>query len=190
MFLPISKQDLKDRNIDRLDFIMISGEAYTDHPSFGHAIISRYIESMGFTVGIISQPQTKEDYMKFGEPKQAFLISSGVIDSMVNNYTVAKRKRNKDVYSPGGKMGLRPDMSTIVYTKMIKNIYPDAFCLAGSIEVSLRKFAHYDYWQDKVLPSILVSSGVDLIVYGMGENPVKDICDRIKKVYHYIVLKM
>lgn len=181
MFLPISKKDLKERKIDKLDFIMISGEAYTDHPSFGHAIISRYIESMGFTVGIIAQPQTKEDYMKLGEPNYAFLISSGVIDSMVNNYTVAKKKRNKDVYSPGGKFGLRPDMSTIVYTKMVKSIYPDAFCLAGSIEVSLRKFAHYDYWQDKVLPSILISSGADLIVYGMGENPIKDICDRIKK---------
>lgn len=181
MFLPMSKKDLKERNIDKLDFIMISGEAYTDHPSFGHAIISRYIESMGFTVGIIAQPQSKEDYMKLGEPNYAFLISSGVIDSMVNNYTVAKKKRNKDVYSPGGKFGLRPDMSTVVYTKMIKEVYPDVFCLAGSIEVSLRKFAHYDYWQDKVLPSILISSGVDLIVYGMGENPIKDICDRIKK---------
>ncbi len=181
MFLPISKQDLKDRNIGTLDFIMITGEAYTDHPSFGQAIISRYIESMGFTIGIIAQPQSKKDYMELGNPKYAFLISSGVIDSMVNNYTVAKKKRSKDVYSPGGKTGLRPDMTTNVYTKMIKSIYPDTFCIAGSIEVSLRKFAHYDYWQDKVLPSIIVSSGADLLVYGMGENPIKDICDRIKK---------
>lgn len=181
MFLPISKQDLKERNIDTLDFIMVTGEAYTDHPSFGHAIVSRYIESMGFTVGIISQPQSKKDYMELGEPKYGFLISSGVIDSMVNNYTVAKKKRSKDVYSPGGKTGLRPDMTTNVYTKMVKSIYPNAFCIAGSIEVSLRKFAHYDYWQDKVLPSILVSSGADLLIYGMGENPLKDICDRIKK---------
>lgn len=181
MFLPISKQDLKERNIDTLDFIMITGEAYTDHPSFGHAIISRYIESMGFTVGIIAQPQSKKDYMELGKPNHAFLISSGVIDSMVNNYTAAKKKRSKDVYSPGSKAGLRPDMTTNVYTKMIKSIYPDVFCIAGSIEVSLRKFAHYDYWQDKVLPSILISSGADLLIYGMGENPIKDICDRIKK---------
>lgn len=181
MFLPISKEDLKERNISELDFIMITGEAYTDHPSFGHAIISRYIESMGFTVGIISQPQSKADYMKLGKPKYAFLISSGVIDSMVNNYTVAKKKRKIDVYSPGSKVGLRPDMATNVYTKMVKSIYPDVFCIAGSIEVSLRKFAHYDYWQDKVLPSILISSGADLLIYGMGENPFKDICDRIKK---------
>ena len=181
MFLPISKQDLKIRNIDTLDFIMITGEAYTDHPSFGQAIISRYIESMGFTVGIVAQPQNKADYMELGKPNHAFLISSGVIDSMVNNYTVNKKKRSKDVYSPGSKVGLRPDMTTDVYTKMVKSIYPDTFCIAGSIEVSLRKFAHYDYWQDKVLPSILISSGADLLIYGMGENPIKDICDRIKK---------
>ena len=181
MFLPISKQDLKERNINALDFIMITGEAYTDHPSFGQAIISRYIESMGFTVGIIAQPQNREDYMKLGKPNHAFLISSGVIDSMVNNYTAAKKKRSKDVYSAGAKSGLRPDMSTDVYTRMVKSIYPDVFCIAGSIEVSLRKFAHYDYWQDKILPSILISSGADLLIYGMGENPIKDICDRIKK---------
>ncbi|MEG1705228.1 MAG: YgiQ family radical SAM protein [Clostridia bacterium] len=181
MFLPISKEDLKTRNISQLDFIMVTGEAYTDHPSFGHAIISRYIESMGFTIGIIAQPQKEEDYKKLGIPKYAFLVSSGVIDSMVNNYTVSKKKRNKDVYSPGSKIGLRPDMATIVYTKILKKLFPDIFCIAGSIEVSLRKFAHYDYWQDKIIPSIIVSSGADLCIYGMGENPIKEICDKIKK---------
>lgn len=181
MFLPISKEDLKIRGITKLDFIMITGEAYTDHPSFGHAIISRYIESMGFTIGIIAQPQNDEDYKKLGEPRYAFLISSGVIDSMVNNYTVSKRKRSKDVYSPMGKPGLRPDMATIVYTKKVKKIFPNIFCIAGSIEVSLRKFAHYDYIKDMVLESIIVSSGADLCIYGMGENPIKEICNRIKK---------
>ncbi len=181
MFLPVSKKELEERNIEKLDFIMIIGEAYVDHPSFGHAIISRLIESLGFSVGIIAQPQKDEDYQIFGEPKYGFLISSGIIDSMVNNYSVGKVKRKHDVYSPGGKAGLRPDMATVVYTKVIKRIYPDAYCIIGSIEASLRKFAHYDYWQDKVLEPILILSGADLLMYGMSENSIIQMCNLLQK---------
>lgn len=181
MFLPISKEDLKERKIEQLDFIMITGEAYVDHPSFGHAIISRYLESLGFQVGIIAQPQTDADYQKLGKPNIAFLVSSGVIDSMVNNYTVAKNKRKKDVYSPAGKPGLRPDMATVVYTKKLKALFPDVFCIIGSIEVSLRRFAHYDYWKDTILKPILSLSGADLAIYGMGERPFYDIAQLLKR---------
>lgn len=181
MFLPICEKDLKERNIDKLDFILVTGEAYVDHPSFGHAIVSRLLEAEGFTVGIISQPQTKKDYMIYGEPNYAFLVSSGVIDSMVNNYTVAKRKRSEDVYSPGGVYGKRPDRATIVYTKKIKEIYKESFVIIGAVEASLRRFAHYDYWSDSVMPSILEDSQADLLIYGMGENPLWDMCKLIKK---------
>ncbi len=181
MFLPINKKDLQERNIDTLDFIMVTGEAYVDHPSFGHAIISRYVESKGYTVGIIAQPQTDEDYKVLGTPKYGFLVSSGVIDSMVNNYTVAKKKRSKDVYSPKGSKCLRPDRATQVYTKKLKELFEDSFIIAGSIEVSLRKFAHYDYFKDEVIPSIAESSFADLYIYGMGERPFDEIIKRLDK---------
>ena len=181
MFLPINKEDLKLRNIEKLDFIMITGEAYTDHPSFGHAIISRYIESKGYTIGIIPQPQKDEDYRVLGEPNYAFIVSAGVIDSMVNNYSVSKKKRKVDVYSAGGKYGLRPDRATDVYTNNIKRIFENPFVITGSIEVSLRKFAHYDYWKDEVIPSIAVSSKADLLIYGMGERPFEEILKRLDK---------
>ncbi|MEG1058668.1 MAG: YgiQ family radical SAM protein [Clostridia bacterium] len=181
MFLPVSKQDLKTRNIDTLDYILVTGEAYVDHPSFGHAIVSRLISSLGYSVGIIAQPQTDEDYKKLGVPNIAFLVSSGVIDSMVNNYTVSKEKRKKDVYTPGGKPGKRPDMATVVYSKKLKEIYPDTFVIIGSIEASLRRFAHFDYWSDKVLPSILDMSKADLLMYGMSERSIMELCALIDK---------
>lgn len=181
MFLPVCQQDLKTRKIEQLDFIMVIGEAYVDHPSFGHAIISRLLESLGYTVGIISQPQKDADYMALGEPKYAFFISSGVIDSMVNNYSVSKKRRKKDVYSPGGKAGLRPDMATVVYTQKLKKLYPNCYCVLGSIEASLRKFAHYDYWKDTVLPPLLTLSGADLLVYGMGEHAIIRMCQLLEK---------
>lgn len=181
MFLPICKEDMKQRNIDTLDFIMIIGEAYVDHPSFGHAIVSRLYESLGYTVGIISLPQCDEDYMKLGKPNYAFLISSGVIDSMVNNYSVSKHKRSKDVYSPGSKAGLRPDMATVVYTKKIKQLFPDSYCIIGSIEASLRRLSHYDYWQDKVLKPIITISGADLLMYGMGEKSIIELCKMLDR---------
>ncbi|MEG2348179.1 MAG: YgiQ family radical SAM protein [Clostridia bacterium] len=181
MFLPVSKEDMITRNIKELDFIMIIGEAYVDHPSFGHAIVSRLFEYYGYSIGIIAQPQKDSDYQELGTPKYAFLISSGVIDSMVNNYTVSKKKRSKDVYSPGSKAGLRPDMATIVYTQKIKKLFPDSYTMIGSIEASLRRFSHYDYWQDKVLKPLIILSGADLLMYGMGENPIKDICKMLDK---------
>ena len=181
MFLPICKEDMKKRNIEKLDFIMIVGEAYVDHPSFGHAIVSRLYEYLGYSVGIISLPQCDEDFMKLGEPKYAFLISSGVIDSMVNNYSVSKHKRSKDVYSPGGKAGLRPDMATVVYTKKLKELFPDTYCIIGSIEASLRRFSHYDYWQDKVLKPIITLSGADLLMYGMGEKSIIELCKMLDR---------
>lgn len=181
MFLPISKKDMEERNIDQLDFIMIIGEAYVDHPSFGHAIVSRMFESLGYRVGIISLPQTDNDYMKLGTPKYAFLVSSGVIDSMVNNYSVSKHKRKKDVYAPYAKPGMRPDMATVVYTKKLKELYPDTYCIVGSVEASLRRFAHYDYWQDKVLKPMLCLSGADLLMYGMGEQSIMELCKMLDR---------
>ena len=181
MFLPICRQDIIDRGLDSLDFILITGEAYCDHPSFGHAIVSRLIEAEGFTVGIISQPQKDEDYKIYGKPNIAFLVSSGVIDSMVNNYTVAKKRRKKDVYSPGGKAGLRPDRATIVYSKKLKELYKDSYVMIGGVEASLRRFAHYDYFKDGVMPSVLEDSKADLLMYGMGERPLWDICALLKR---------
>lgn len=181
MFLPICRKDMIERGLENLDFILVTGEAYCDHPSFGHAIVSRVIEAEGFTIGIISQPQKDEDYMIYGKPNIAFLVSSGVIDSMVNNYTVSKKRRNKDVYSPGGKPGLRPDRATIVYSRKLKELYNDSYVMIGGVEASLRRFAHYDYFKDAVMPSVLEDSKADLLMYGMGERPLWDICTLLKK---------
>lgn len=168
-FLPISKQDMKDRGIDQLDFICVTGDAYVDHPSFGIAIISRMLESCGCNVGIIAQPVTDEDFKKLGEPKYCFLVTGGNIDSMVSNYTVFKKKRWDDAYSEGGKGGKRPDRAVTVYCKTLTRLFPDKEIAIGGLEASLRRFAHYDYWADKVMPSILVDSGAKLLMYGMGE---------------------
>lgn len=176
-FLPITKEEAGGS----LDFILISADAYVDHPSFGHAIISRLIEREGFSVGIIPQPQTEEDYRRLGTPKVAFFVSGGVVDSMVNNYTVAKIRRTTDVYSEGGEYGKRPDRAVTVYTKMLKKLFPEIPVAIGGIEASLRRFAHYDYWSDSVMPSILLSSGADLLMYGMGERPLWEILSLVKK---------
>ncbi|MEG2453497.1 MAG: YgiQ family radical SAM protein, partial [Clostridia bacterium] len=166
--------------IGQPDFVLVTGEAYVDHPSFGHAIISRLVESLGFSIAIIPQPQKDSDYTEFGEPKHAFLVSQGVVDSMVNNYTVAKIRRTKDVYSEGGVFGLRPDRATIVYTKNLKRIFPNTAVIIGGIEPSLRRFAHYDYWSDTVMPSILVDAPADLLMYGMGEKPFTELLAMVK----------
>ena len=162
MFLPISPKELDGAP----DFVYVIGEAYCDHPSFGHAIVSRLIVSLGYTVAMLPQPQCDGDYMRFGAPRLGFLVTGGVVDSMVNNYTVAKIRRKRDVYSEGGDVGKRPDRCVDVYCRALKR----------GIEASLRRFAHYDYWSDRVLPSVLASSGADLLIYGMGERPIKDIC--------------
>jgi len=179
MFLPISKEDLIKRNIETLDFIFISGDAYVDHPSFGVAIISRMLESYGFSVGIIPQPNIKNnhEFKELGTPRLGFLISSGNIDSMVNHYSVSKRRRTKDMYSPGGKMGLRPDYATIRYSQKIRELYPNSNIIIGGIEASLRRLAHYDYWKNNVRKSILIDSKADLLVYGMSELSIIEVAE-------------
>lgn len=180
-FLPISKQDMKERNIQQLDFVYVIGDAYVDHPSFGHAIISRVLESHGYTVGIIAQPDWRDDssITILGEPRLGFLVSGGNMDSMVNHYSVSKKRRDKDFYTPGGVMGKRPDYATIVYGNLIRRTYKKTPVIIGGIEASLRRMAHYDYWFNKVKRSILLDSGADLISYGMGENSIVEIADAL-----------
>ena len=175
-FLPVTLSECYEREIWQLDFIVVSADAYVDHHSFGHAIIARLVESQGFTVGILPQPVTDEDFMSLGAPRHAFLVSGGVVDSMVNNYTVALRKRTADVYSEGGKFGRRPDRATSVYTRALKRLFPSIPVIIGGIEASLRRLSHYDYWSDSVMHSVLFDSGADLLIYGMGENPVLELC--------------
>ncbi len=178
-FLPISKQDMTDRGITQLDFVYITGDAYVDHPSFGHAIISRVLESRGYTVGIIAQPDWKDDksITILGEPRLGFLISGGNMDSMVNHYSVSKKRRDKDAYTPGGVMGKRPDYAAVVYGNLIRRTYKKTPIIIGGIEASLRRMAHYDYWSDSFKRSILLDSQADLISYGMGEKSIVEIAD-------------
>lgn len=176
-FLPVSKADMDARGINQLDFVYVIGDAYVDHPSFGHAIISRVLEHQGYSVGIIAQPkwQSCEEFKRLGKPRLGFLVMSGNIDPMVNRYTAAKRVRNADLYSPGGRAGMRPDRATIVYCNKIREAYGNVPIVIGGIEASLRRFAHYDYHSDKVRRSILIDSGADILVYGMGERAVTEI---------------
>ncbi len=178
MFLPISKSEVNGRQVD---IVYVIGEAYVDHPSFGHAIVSRLLQSLGIDVAIIPQPLSDNDFTRFGQPRYGFMVSSGVVDSMVNNYTVAKIRRTRDVYSEGGDVGKRPDRCVDVYCNALKRLYPNSPVVIGGIEASLRRFAHYDYWKDAVLPSVLVSSKADLLIYGMGERPLKEIFYMVKK---------
>ncbi len=180
-FLPITAQEAKDRGWENVDFVYVTGDAYVDHPSFGVSIISRVLEAKGYKVGIISQPDWKNNqaFKVFGKPKLGFLVTSGNIDSMVAHYTAAKKKRSDDAYTPGGKAGKRPDRAVVVYCKKIREIYPDSPIIIGGLEASLRRFAHYDYWDDCVKPSILVESGADLLSFGMGENQTIEIAQRL-----------
>jgi uncharacterized radical SAM protein YgiQ len=181
MFLPVSKKDLIDRKISQLDFICITGDAYVDHPSFGAAIISRMLESEGYAVGVIAQPQNDGDYLKLGEPHVAFMITGGNIDSMVSNYTVAGKKRHDDAYSEGGVGGKRPNRALTVYALAVRRLFPEIPVVLGGLEASLRRFAHYDYWADRIMPSVLVDSKADLLLYGMCELTIVQLCDRIRK---------
>lgn len=180
-FLPICKEDMQKRNWNELDFILITGDAYVDHPSFGAAIISRLLESKGYKIGIIAQPNWKsnEDFLKLGKPRLAFLVTGGNIDSMVNHYTVAKKKRSKELYSPGGKMGLRPDRATIVYCQKIREIFKNIPIMIGGIEASLRRLSHYDYWDNKVRRSILLDSQADILMFGMGEHQIVELAESL-----------
>ena len=171
-FLPVTRADMEARGWDRPDFVYVSGDAYVDHPSFGPAIISRVLEAAGFRVAMLAQPdwRTTDDFRRFGRPRLGFLVSAGNIDSMVAHYTVAKRRRTGDYYSPGGKIGRRPDRAVIVYCNRIREAYGDVPIILGGLEASLRRFAHYDYWEDRMRRSILVDSRADILTYGMGEN--------------------
>jgi len=180
-FLPISRQDMKERGIEQLDFVYVIGDAYVDHPSFGHAIISRVLEANGYTVGIISQPDWREEssISVLGEPRLGFLVMGGNMDSMVNHYSVSKKPRAMDAYTPGGAVGKRPDYATVVYCNLIRRTYKKIPIIIGGIEASLRRLAHYDYWSNKVKRSILLDSGADLLLYGMGERSVVEVADAL-----------
>ena len=181
-FLPISRQDMEERGIRQLDFVYVIGDAYVDHPSFGHAIISRVLESHGYRVGIISQPDWRDErsIAILGRPRLGFLIAAGNMDSMVNHYFVSKKRRPSDAYTPGGVMGKRPDYATIVYGNLIRKTYKDVPIIIGGIEASLRRLAHYDYWSNSLKRSILLDSQADLISYGMGEKSIIEIADALQ----------
>lgn len=177
---------------EEADVIIFTGDAYVDHPSFGAAVIGRVIEDEGLRVAIVPQPNWKDDkrdFRKLGKPKFFFGVTAGNMDSMVNHYTAARRLRSDDAYTPGGKAGFRPDYPSVVYTKILKEIFPDVPVILGGIEASMRRLAHYDYWQDKVVPSMLTSSGADMIIYGMGEQPVREVVRLMKKGVPFSSLK-
>ncbi|MCR5207815.1 MAG: YgiQ family radical SAM protein [Eubacterium sp.] len=180
-FLPVNNKDMLSRGWDEVDFVYITGDAYVDHPSFGAAIITRVLEKEGFKVAVLSQPDVHStaDFVQFGKPRLAYLVSGGNIDSMVAHYTVAKKRRSFDAYTAGGVTGKRPDRAVNVYTKAVKAIYPEVPVIIGGLEASLRRFAHYDYWDDAVRPSVLVDSGADLLIYGMGEKQIAEIAHRL-----------
>ena len=180
-YLPVTRQEMLEKGWERPDFVYVIGDAYVDHPSFGHAIISRILEANGYKVAIIAQPDWKRDdsITEFGKPRLGFLVTSGNMDSMVNHYTVSKKKRSNDAYTPGGKMGKRPDYATTVYCNLIKRTYKDVPIIIGGIEASLRRLAHYDYWSNKLKRSVLMDSGADLLIYGMGEHAIVEVADAL-----------
>ena len=191
-WLPTTNKEVELFGWDEIDVIIFSGDAYVDHPSFGTAVIGRVIEDEGFHVAIVPQPNWKDDlrdFRKLGKPKYFFGVTAGNMDSMVNHYTAARRLRSDDAYTPGGKAGFRPDYPTIVYTKILKDIFPDVPVVLGGIEASMRRLTHYDYWKDKLEPSILTSSGADMLIYGMGEQPMRELVRLLSKGVPFSSLK-
>lgn len=191
-WLPITKKEVEKRGWEELDVILISGDAYIDHPSFGTAVIGRIIEDEGLKIGIIPQPNWKDDlrdFKKLGKPKYFFGVTAGCMDSMVNHYTANKRLRSTDAYTPGGAAGFRPDYATIVYSNILKQLFPDIPVVIGGIEASLRRVTHYDYWKDQLMPSILEDSKADVLVYGMGDQPLREILQLLKKGVPFHQLK-
>ena len=183
-WLPTTKKEMELRGWDELDVILFSGDAYVDHPSFGAAVIGRLLEAQGLKVAIVPQPNWRDDlrdFKKMGKPRLFFGVSAGCMDSMVNKYTANKRLRSEDAYTPDGRHDMRPEYPTIVYTQILKKLWPDVPVVIGGIEASLRRLTHYDYWQDTVRKSILIESGADLLVYGMGEKPITELCKRMKE---------
>lgn len=184
-FLPMTTEEMNQRGWEKPDFVYVSGDSYVDHPSFGGAIITRVLEAKGYKVAMLSQPDWKnpKDFMRFGQPRLGFFVSAGNIDSMVAHYSVTKKKRSDDAYSAGGKTGKRPDRAVTVYSNIIKSVYPDSVVIIGGLEASLRRFAHYDYWADKVMPSVLFDSKADILSYGMGELQTIEIANRLNDGY-------
>lgn len=183
-WMPLTAKEVEKRGWDELDIILVSGDAYVDHPSFGTAVIGRIMEDEGFRVGIIAQPNWQDDlrdFKKLGKPKYFFGVTAGCMDSMVNHYTANKRLRSTDAYTPGGAAGFRPDYPTVVYSKILKDLFPDVPVMIGGIEASLRRVTHYDYWQDKLKTSILEQAGADILVYGMGDQPLREMLQLLKK---------
>jgi len=183
-WLPITRDEMLARGWDEVDVVIISGDTYVDHPAFGTAVIARVIEHAGFSVAIVPQPNWKDDlrdFRKFGKPRLCFAVAAGNMDSMVNHYTAGKRLRSDDAYTPGGKAGFRPDYATVVYTQILKKIYPDVPVIIGGIEASMRRLAHYDYWSDTLKPSILIESGADLLIYGMAEKPIVEVLKQLNQ---------
>jgi len=180
-FIPTTKEEMLARGWDTIDVVFISGDAYVDHPSFANAVIARVLEARGYRVAMLAQPDwtNADDFKRFGKPQIMFCVGAGNMDSMVNHMTAAKKRRTEDAYSPGGKMGLRPDRATIPYSQRCKEAYPDVPVIIGGVEASLRRFAHYDYWQDKVRPSILCDAKSDLLIFGMGERPIVSVIKRL-----------
>ena len=181
-FLPTTKKEMEIRRWDSVDVILFSADAYVDHPSFGAAVIGRVIEAAGFRVAIVPQPDWHgdfRDFKKLGRPRLFFGIAPGCMDSMVNKYTANRRLRSEDAYSPDGRHDMRPEYPTIVYTQILKQLYPDVPVVLGGIEASMRRLTHYDYWQDRLRPCILCDSHADMIIYGMGERPVLELCRRL-----------
>ena len=181
-FLPVCRQEMQQRGWEYVDFVYVSGDAYVDHPSFGHAVITRVLEAHGYRVGIIPQPDWKDtsSITEFGEPRLGFLVSAGNMDSMVNHYSVSKKRRKTDAFTPGGVTGKRPDYAVIVYGNLIRQVYKKTPIILGGIEASLRRLAHYDYWSDRMKRSVLLDSGADLISYGMGEHSIVEIAEALE----------
>ena len=183
LYLPTSVKEMKILGWDHVDVVLFSGDAYVDHPSFGAAVLGRMLQSHGYNVAIVPQPNWQDDlrdFKKFGAPRLFFGVSAGAMDSMVNHYTAARRRRSDDAYTPGGRHGARPDYPTIVYSDILKNLFPDTPVIAGGIEASMRRLSHYDYWQNRLRPSLLVDCHADMIIYGMGEKPIIEIARRIE----------
>ncbi|HUX14546.1 MAG TPA: YgiQ family radical SAM protein, partial [Spirochaetia bacterium] len=181
-FLPVDSADLTQRKWDRVDFVCVTGDAYVDHPSFGIAVISRLVESLGFRVAVLAQPDWRSagEFKRFGRPRLGFLITAGNLDSMVNGYTAARKSRSRDTYSPGGAAQSRPDRASIVYAIRAREAYKGVPIILGGLEASLRRLAHYDYWDNEVRRSILLDAKADLLVYGMGETQIEEICRRLQ----------
>ena len=181
LWLPTTKKEIERLGWDHIDVILFSGDAYIDHPSMGCAVLGRIIENEGYNVAIVPQPNWQDDlrdFKKLGAPRLFFGVSAGAMDSMVNHYTAARRRRSDDAYTPNGRHGARPDYPTIVYTQILKRLFPDTPVVVGGIEASLRRVSHYDYWADRLRPSILTECGADMLIYGMGERPTPEVYRR------------